>query len=163
MTLDQSGVLVKCGSCGTMNRLKYASLERATKCGKCQLPLPFPAQPIELTGAQLFDAVIANASVPVVVDFWAVWCGPCHMMAPEIEKVAQRTAGRALVLKIDTDANPELSQRYQIRSIPTIAIFQDGREATRAAGVQPAATIEQLIARHARVIAHPRGQGPAQS
>jgi thioredoxin 2 len=149
MTLDQDGVLLTCGSCGTMNRLKYASLERATKCGKCQSALPFPATPIELTGAQLFDAVIANASVPVVVDFWAVWCGPCHMMAPEIDKVAQRSAGRALVLKVDTDANPELSQRYQIRSIPTIAIFHEGREATRAAGVQPAAHVEQLIARHA--------------
>jgi thioredoxin len=87
----------------------------------------------------------------VVVDFWAVWCGPCHMMAPEMEKVAQRTSGRALVLKVDTDANPELSQRYQIRSIPTIAIFLDGYEATRVAGVQPAASIEHLITRHARV------------
>jgi thioredoxin 2 len=149
MTLDQNGVLVACSSCGTMNRLKYAGLERASKCGKCQSLLPFPAEPIEVRSAQLFDAVIAGASVPVVVDFWAVWCGPCHMMAPEIDKVAQRTAGRALVLKVDTDANPELSQRYQIRSIPTIAIFLDGREATRAAGVQPAANIEQLIARHA--------------
>jgi len=104
MTLDQNGVLVACSSCGTMNRLKYAGLERASKCGKCQSLLPFPAEPIEVRSAQLFDAVIAGASVPVVVDFWAVWCGPCHMMAPEVDKVAQRTAGRALVLKVDTDA-----------------------------------------------------------
>ena len=149
MTLDQNGVLVACRSCGTMNRLKYGALERASKCGKCQSLLPFAAEPIEVTSSRLFDAAIAGASVPLVVDFWAEWCGPCHMMAPEIDKVAQRTAGRALVLKVDTDANSELSQRYQIRSIPTIAIFLDGREATRAAGVQPAATIEQLIARHA--------------
>jgi thioredoxin 2 len=148
MTLDPQGVLVACTSCATTNRLKYGSLDRATKCGKCQAPLPFPAEPIEVLGAQLFDAVISNASVPVVVDFWAVWCGPCHMMAPEIAKVAQRMAGHALVLKVDTDANPELSQRYQIRSIPTVAIFAEGREATRAAGVQQAASIEQLVARH---------------
>lgn len=148
MTLDSQGVLAACSSCGTMNRLKYAALERATKCGKCQAALPFPTEPIEVPEAQLFDAAITNASVPVVVDFWAVWCGPCHMMAPELDKVAQRTAGRALVLKVDTDANPELSQRYQIRSIPTIAIFHDGREATRAAGVQPAANIEQLLGRY---------------
>ena len=149
MTLDQAGVLVACSSCQTMNRLKYASLERATRCGKCHTPLPFPAEPIALTGTQLFDAVISHASVPVVVDFWAEWCGPCHMMAPEIDKVAQRAAGRALVLKVDTDANPELSQRYEIRSIPTIAVFFNGREAARVAGVQPAAAIEQLITRQA--------------
>ena len=149
MTLDSTGILMACGSCGTMNRLKYEALERATKCGKCQTALQFPDKPIEVAGAQLFDAAINSSSVPVVVDFWAVWCGPCHMMAPELDKVAQRTAGRALVLKVDTDANPELSQRYQIRSIPTIALFLDGREATRASGVQPAANIEQLIARHA--------------
>lgn len=149
MTLDLTGILVECDSCGTKNRLKYESLERATKCGKCQAALRFPDKPIEVEGAQLFDAAIGSVSVPVVVDFWAVWCGPCHMMAPEIDKVAQRSAGRALVLKVDTDANPELSQRYQIRSIPTVALFIDGREATRAAGVQPAANIEQLIARHA--------------
>lgn len=149
MTLDQTGVLVACTQCGTTNRLKYSSLDRAAKCGKCQTALPFPAKPLAISGTQLFDAVIGAASVPVVVDFWATWCGPCHMMAPELDKVAERTAGRALVLKVDTDANPELSARYQIRSIPTIAIFRDGREATRAAGVQPAANIEQLIARHA--------------
>ena len=148
MTLDAQGVLAPCKSCGTVNRLKYASLDRATQCGKCQQPLPFPAEPIDVRGAQLFDAAINHASVPVVVDFWAPWCGPCHMMAPELAKAAERTAGRALVLKVDTDANPELSQRYQIRSIPTIAMFVDGREATRASGVQPAANIEQLIARH---------------
>ena len=149
MTLDETGILVACDSCGTTNRLKYESLERATKCGKCQVALRFPDKPIDVEGAQQFDAAINNASVPVVVDFWAVWCGPCHMMAPEIDKVAQRSAGRALVLKVDTDGNPELSQRYQIRSIPTIALFFEGREATRASGVQPAANIEQLIARHA--------------
>ena len=149
MTLDQTGILMACDSCGTTNRLKYESLERATKCGKCQAALRFPDKPINVEGAQQFDAAINNASVPVVVDFWAEWCGPCHMMAPEIDKVAQRSTGRALVLKVDTDRNPELSQRYQIRSIPTIAVFHGGREATRASGVQPAANIEQLIARQA--------------
>lgn len=149
MTLDNNGVLASCASCGTVNRLKYSTLERSARCGKCQSALPFPAEPIEVTGTELFDAVVEHASLPVVVDFWAEWCGPCHMMAPEIAKVAQHTAGRALVIKVDTDANPGLGERYQIRSIPTIAIFRDGREATRAAGVQPAAAIEQLIARHA--------------
>ena len=149
MTLDATGVLTSCSSCGTSNRLKYRSLERAAKCGKCHAPLPFSDKPIEVSGAQVFDAVISQSSVPVVVDFWAAWCGPCHMMAPEIDKVARDAAGRSLVLKVDTDANPELSQRYQIRGIPTIVIFAGGKEATRASGVQPAATIEQLITQFA--------------
>lgn len=146
MTLDITGVLIPCSSCGTQNRLKYQSLERATKCGKCRAALPFPAQPIDAPDARVFDAAISQSSVPVVVDFWAVWCGPCHMMAPEIDKVAQHTAGRSLVLKVDTDANSQLSQRYQIRGIPTIIIFSGGKEATRASGVQPAANIEQMVA-----------------
>jgi thioredoxin 2 len=145
MTLDTTGVLISCSSCGTVNRLKYGHLEHATKCGKCRTPLPFPAKPIDVTEVRQFDAVIGQSSVPVVVDFWAAWCGPCLMMAPEIDKVAAHTAGKALVLKVDTDAHAELSQRYQIRGIPTIIIFAGGKEATRASGVQPAANIEHLI------------------
>jgi thioredoxin 2 len=153
MTLDTTGVLVSCSSCGTSNRLKYAHLERTANCGKCHAALPFPAQPIDAPNAQLFDAAISQSSVPVVVDFWAVWCGPCHMMAPEIDKVAQRTAGKSLVLKLDTDANPELSQRYQIRGIPTIVIFAGGKEVTRASGMQPAANLERMLAQFAGVTA----------
>jgi thioredoxin 2 len=149
MTLDATGVLIPCTSCGTNNRLKYSALERPTKCGKCQAALPFPAEPIDAPTAQMFDAAISQTSVPVVVDFWAVWCGPCRMMEPEIDKVAEHTAGRALILKVDTDANPEVSQRYQIRGIPTVVVFSGGKEATRASGVQPAAAIERMVAQFA--------------
>ena len=149
MKLDNNGILLACGSCGTMNRLKYAMLEQPTQCGKCKTALPHPNKPIDVPDTGAFDAAISNASVPVLIDFWASWCGPCHMMAPEIDKVAERTAGRALILKVDTEANPKLSDRYGIRSIPTIMIFQGGKEATRTAGVQPAATLEQLLERHA--------------
>ena len=147
MKLDDSGILIACGSCGTTNRLKYAMLERPTQCGKCKAALPRPDTPIEVPNARLFDAAISQASVPVLIDFWAAWCGPCHMMAPEVDKVAERTAGRALILKADTEANPELSGRYGIRSIPTIMIFQGGKEVQRSAGVQPAAILEQLLER----------------
>jgi thioredoxin 2 len=149
MTLDHDGVLMRCANCGTTNRLRYTSLSHAMRCGKCRTAVPFPASPIDADSAILFDACIASASVPVVVDFWAAWCGPCRMMAPEIEKVAERSAGRALVLKVDSDANPELSQRYGIRSIPTVIVFQGGREAARASGVRPAAAIQDLLAPHA--------------
>ena len=142
-------MLIACPHCTSVNRVPDARTTDDPVCGRCGQPL-LSGEIVVLTDAN-FDAIAAPTELPVVVDFWAQWCGPCHMMAPEIEKVAQRTGGRALVLKVDTDANPELSQRYQIRSIPTIAIFLDGREATRAAGVQPAANIEQLIARHTSV------------
>src|SRR5436190_21166212 len=145
MTLDRDGVLMPCPSCGTPNRLRFASLERATKCGKCHASLPLLNQPVDVPNAESFDAARTNSSVPVVVDFWAAWCGPCRMVAPEIVKVAQDLAGRALVLKVDTDANQELSGRFNIRSIPTIGVFQHGHEINRLAGVRPAAAIESMV------------------
>lgn len=145
MTLDTTGVLMTCPTCGTTNRLKFAALQRAVKCGKCKAALPYPSHPVDVPDARAFDAAIAQSSVPVVVDFWAAWCGPCRMMAPEIDKVAQRTAGRSLVLKVNTDAIPDLSLRYQIRGIPTIVVFAGGKESTRVSGVQPAANIEQML------------------
>jgi thioredoxin 2 len=144
MRVDDRGVLMACPSCGSTNRLAYRALDRRTRCGKCQTMLSAPSSPIEVSGA-FFDAMISASSVPVVVDFWAPWCGPCRAMAPEFEKVAQHLAGEALVVKVNTDAEPELGQRFGIRSIPTIAVFRDGREATRVAGARPASDIERLV------------------
>lgn len=145
MTLDQDGVLLACPACGTTNRLRYAGLDRDTQCGKCKAALPFAAQPIDVPSTEMFDAAISTSAVPVIVDFWAAWCGPCRMVAPELVKVSQKLAGRALVLKVDTDANPELSERFGIRSIPTIGVFRDGKEINRASGARPAAAIEAMV------------------
>ena len=145
MKLDDRGVLTTCQACGTTNRLRYASLERATMCGKCKAELPLADSPINVSNVAEFDAATTNASVPVVVDFWAAWCGPCRMVAPEVEKVAKNLAGRALVLKVDTDANPALSSRFGIQSIPTIGVFHHGREVNRASGVRPASAIEAMV------------------
>ncbi len=92
-----------------------------------------------------FDRVIASASVPVVVDYWAPWCGPCRMVAPEIQKVAARRAGRVLVVKVNTEALPDLGERFGIRSIPMLAVFEQGREVARSAGARPAQDIEAFI------------------
>ena len=145
MTLDGSGVRLVCSSCGTTNRILYSGLDRAARCAKCHAGLPLPSEPIEVSGVEAFDAAVSQASVPIVVDFWAAWCGPCRMVAPEIKKVAEHLAGKALVLKVDTDANPELSSRFGIRSIPTIGVFKHGREVTRVAGARPASAIEALV------------------
>ena len=145
MKLDPDGVLVTCASCGATNRLAYGGLDRATRCAKCKTDLPSPAEPIDISTVAEFDAVVSKASIPVIVDFWAAWCGPCRMVAPEIKKVAEQAAGKALVLKVDTDANPDLSARFGIRSIPTIGVFANGREVTRVSGVRSAAAIEALL------------------
>ena len=147
MKLDHRGVLVLCPSCGTTNRLQYRSLERTTRCGKCRTTLPAPSAPIEVSDQTAFDALVSDASVPVIVDFWAQWCGPCHMMAPELEKVARHVAREALVVKVNTETQPELAERFGIRSLPTIAVFRDGHEATRVAGARPASEIEALVSR----------------
>ena len=93
-----------------------------------------------------FDAVVSKSSLPVIVDFWAPWCGPCRMVAPELQKVAASHAGRYLIVKVNTDELSELGDRYTIRSIPTMAVFAGGREIARTAGARPAADIEAFVA-----------------
>src|SRR3982750_617074 len=130
-TLDAVGVVVPCQNCGQRNRLQYGRLSAETRCGKCKSTLAAPAEPIEVPDAASFDALVAGAQVPVVVDFWAPGCGPCRMVAPEIARVAGSNAGRLVVVKVNTDAVPELGDRFGIRSIPTMAVFAGGKERGR--------------------------------
>jgi len=144
--LDRSGVLLTCAACGKTNRLRYATLGSRTRCGACRTELTSPAEPVEVADAATFDALIASSPLPGVVDFWAPWCGPCRMMAPELDKVAKSAAGEWLIVKVNTDAVSELGERFRIRSIPTLAIFHGGREIHRAAGARSAGDIRSLVA-----------------
>jgi thioredoxin 2 len=145
LKLDQRGVLIPCASCGKTNRVRYASLGANTRCASCHVALPAPAEPVEVPDAAAFDALISASPLPVVVDFWAPWCGPCRMVAPELQKVAARQAGKALVVKVNTDELSDLGQRFGIRSIPTMAVFAGGKEAARTSGARPAADIEAFL------------------
>jgi thioredoxin 2 len=151
MELDDRGIIVPCPSCGTKNRLAYERLGQTVRCAKCKHGLNAPGEPIEITSTAQFDRLVAHASIPVVVDYWAPWCGPCRMVAPELKKVAARQAGRALVVKVNTDQLSDLGERFGIRSIPTLAVFANGREVSRTAGARPAEDIEKFIEQAAHV------------
>ncbi|MEZ5650908.1 MAG: thioredoxin TrxC [Burkholderiaceae bacterium] len=129
---DAATITVVCPSCRKTNRLIATRAAEAPDCGACGRPL-FDGRPLELTDGD-FDAVLSRTALPVVVDFWASWCGPCKMMAPHFAKAAEAMRGRVQFVKVDTDANPALASRFGIRSIPTLALFQNGREVKRSAG-----------------------------
>lgn len=137
-------VMVKCVFCATVNRVDLARLSEGPKCGKCGRPIRLD-RPLEVTDAD-FEKIINGSSVTVLVDFHADWCGPCKMMAPALDDFARRHAGEALVLKLDTDANPATPSRLGIRGIPTLIVFQDGRESRRHVGASQLPELEKLAA-----------------
>jgi thioredoxin 2 len=145
INLDDRGVVIGCGQCGQKNRLPYERLSEAVQCGSCKERLSAPGSPIEVESSADFDHLIARSSLPVVVDYWAPWCGPCRMVAPELQKVAARQAGRFVVVKVNTDALSDLGERFGIRSIPTLAVFAGGREIARTLGARPANEIEAFV------------------
>jgi len=141
-TMDDRGVILTCPTCGQRNRVPYG---RSAKCGHCGSALPATNEQIEVPSAAAFDALVKDSKLPVVVDFWAPWCGPCRMVAPELAKVAAANAGRYAIVKVNTEALPELGDRYGIRSIPTMAVFSGGKEVARTSGARPAAPIAEFV------------------
>jgi len=144
-SLDATGVVAACSQCGQQNRVAYEKLAEAVRCGKCKATLRPPAAPVDVPSLEAFDAMTARSALPVVVDYWAAWCGPCRMVAPEVEKIAAQHAGEFLVVKVDTERLPELSVRYQIQSIPMLAVFHKGHEKARIVGARPAKDILAFI------------------
>lgn len=136
-------VVVSCVFCGKPNRVNLTRLSDGPKCGDCTRPIRLD-RPLKVTDAD-FDRTIQGAEVPVLVDFYADWCGPCHIMAPTLDDLAHRRLGEVLVLKLDTDANQATAARFGIRGIPTVIAFKHGQESGRHVGVADLRTLEALL------------------
>ena len=128
--------LITCPSCGTKNRLPPVHAGRTAICGKCKTPLSDAVGPIEVTDAT-FATEVERSAIPVLLDLWADWCGPCHMLAPTIEQLSSEMHGRVKVAKLNIDENPGVASRFAVRSIPTLLVLKGGREVDRLVGVQP--------------------------
>jgi thioredoxin 2 len=142
---DERGLVLGCPKCGQRNRMVYERLGQKFRCAQCHTELSSPSEPIEVKKESVFQAITGQSSLPVLVDFWAPWCGPCKMVAPEVAKVASEGSGRWVVAKVNTEELHGLAQRLRINAIPLMAVFKSGRELARKASAMPASAIRQFV------------------
>jgi thioredoxin 2 len=140
--------LIRCPSCGTTNRVPMGKVEEGLSpiCGRCKARMPIDVKPVTVTDATFLDEV-GQSPVPVLLDLWAPWCGPCRTIAPVLEALASEWAGRVRVAKLNVDENPATAARFGVRNIPTLLLIKGGREVDRIVGVQPRTEIERRLAR----------------
>jgi thioredoxin 2 len=144
LTADDQGILMPCLHCQSVNRIRFSHLHENGRCGVCKTPLPQAALPVEVGSAASFNALIRGASLPVLVDFWAPWCGPCRMVAPEVAKLAQLATGELLIVKVNTEDRQDIARSMGIQSIPTFAVFFRGREVNRTSGAASAVQLRDF-------------------
>jgi thioredoxin 2 len=139
-------MLVECSSCSRSNRLPAPRLRDKAKCSACKAPLLPLTRPLPVSSTQDFDELVRGAPTPLLVDFWAAWCGPCRVVAPELDKIAKEHSDRVTVVKVDTEALPDLAARFSISSIPTLVLFRGGKETQRLSGAMSAREILTRLA-----------------
>jgi len=145
--MDRDSVIVRCDRCGTKNRVPRSRMDQGPVCGRCKSPLAIGKgfdRPVDITD-QTFESEVVSAAIPVLVDCWAPWCGPCRMVGPVLEQLAREYAGRIKIAKLNVDENPRIASRYAIRSIPTLFVFNRGEMVDTMVGALPKAEIERRL------------------